>query len=470
MIQSPDQALAILGELNRRKAVRHSLIDRSFPAQANLIEDPSRLKAALCTRRAGKSVAAGRGLYQACLAAEGSASLYIGLTQDSAHRIMWNDVLRDLDDKLELGAQFHESSLTVSLPSRSSITLLGADASEKEMRKFLGGKYKRVIIDEAGAFRIDLHKLVYEMIKPATADYLGDIWLIGTPDDLTQGLFYEVTRQDDVPRLSDWSVHEWTAYDNPYMVRQWTEEINGLIKNNPRIAETPLFQRMYLGKWATDFTKLVYKYARDRNSAQELPNGDWTYVLGVDLGFEDASAFVVCAYSPGHRQLYIVDVHKKSGMIISDVAERIRYYQRKYDIHQIVIDNAAKQAVEEMRQRYQLPLTPAEKQGKAEFIEIMNSELISGNILLVDGAADALVKEWGALIWDDRSAKRQEHPNCENHLSDAALYGFRQCYQYLYQAPAKRQTAEEKLDQWEEREAERLQRKEFIPFWMREDD
>jgi hypothetical protein len=35
------------------------------------------------------------------------------------------------------------------------------------------------------------------------------------------------------------------------------------------------------------------------------------------------------------------------------------------------------------------------------------------------------------LIWDDRSARREEHPNCLNHLTDATLYAWRYCYAYL---------------------------------------
>ena len=38
-------------------------------------------------------------------------------------------------------------------------------------------------------------------------------------------------------------------------------------------------------------------------------------------------------------------------------------------------------------------------------------------------------------MWDERSAKRDEHPNCPNHLTDATLYAWRFCYGYLSEAP-----------------------------------
>ncbi len=35
-------------------------------------------------------------------------------------------------------------------------------------------------------------------------------------------------------------------------------------------------------------------------------------------------------------------------------------------------------------------------------------------------------------LWDERALpRREEHPGCDNHLTDALLYSWRHCYQYL---------------------------------------
>jgi hypothetical protein len=141
-------------------------------------------------------------------------------------------------------------------------------------------------------------------------------------------------------------------------------------------------------------------------------------------------------------------------MIISEVAERIKWYIEKYDPVACVVDNASKKAVEELKQKFGLPLIAAEKTGKAEFIEIMNSDFLLGNIKLLP-EAEPQKKEYGQLIWDkDKYPKKIEHPGCENHLSDSSLYAYRHCYQYRYQTRPKKLTAEEHLEmqieeQWE---------------------
>lgn len=467
-----EQALAIVAEIKRRESFKTiDLVDPKFPSQAAFVTDTARKVAAKCTRRAGKTEGVARRLIRRCLKQDGVAVLYVGLTRDSCRRIFWEDALKPLLGKKKIPSKLNETRLECRFPNASRIYCLGMDVDKEEMKKLLGGKYAEVVIDEAGSFRIDLTKLVYEILGPATADYLGTIALTGTPEDLTSGLFYEVTRDDDVPRRADWSVHEWTTYDNPYMVKQWEIEIESLLAANPRMKETPMFQRMYLGHWVIDQTRLVYKYRRDRNWIEALPYGDYVYGLGVDLGFNDDTAFVLSAYSSASRELYLLKPYKRSEMILSDVAERINWYRSQHEIYSIVIDGANRQAVEEMRVRFGLPLISADKAGKAEFIEIMNSEFILGHIKLVGDDANILEKEYLGLIWDDsKPHKREEHPNCPNHLADAALYVWRRQYQYLYKAPVEvpRKSAEQVIDKWVEDQSQFLKIANEKPFWERD--
>jgi hypothetical protein len=124
-----------------------------------------------------------------------------------------------------------------------------------------------------------------------------------------------------------------------------------------------------------------------------------------------------------------------------------------------------------MRQRYQLPLEAAEKHGKAEFIEIMNSDFIQGKIKLVGEESAPLAEEYGGLIWDDDELpKRVEHSACQNHLTDAALYAWRYCYQYLFKERVKViRTTEQKIDQWVEKESRKIANRSTAskPFWMK---
>lgn len=410
------------------------------------MRDPAKLKVVLCTRRSGKTYGAGLWLVEGAHLTPGSSSLYVALTRASAKRIMWRDVLKVIDREKKLGGRFNETELSVTFPNGSAIYLLGLDADEGEKEKALGQKFRRVAVDEAASYSIDLNELVFGVLKPAVADYRGEIALIGTPGNFKRGLFFDLTKGQDPGasgtwEAAGWSGHRWSAFDNPHIREKWVEEIADLKRMNPRIEETPLFQQHYLGRWVIDDTQLVYRYEPGRNDfGGKLPafagRGRWHYVLGIDLGFADSTAWSVCAYHDLDRTLYVVETDKAERLDITDVAVRTRALAARYEFDALVVDGANKQAVEEMRRRHDLPLRAADKTGKVDFIELMNGDFISGRIKLDPVRCAPLVEEYAGLIWDERSTKREEHPAAPNHVCDATLYAWRHCYAYLAQTPA----------------------------------
>lgn len=407
----------------------------------------------------------------------GCSVLYLGLTKLSAKNIMWKDCIKAVDKRYAIGSKFNNTILTATMPNGSILYLTGADADPEEMEKLLGQKYALVIVDEGGSWKQDQRRLVYANLEPAVADYedtkYGQIVMTGTPVNQTKSLFYDVTEGKE----PGWSVHKWNTFDNPYMADKWGRQIERLKKTHPNIEHTPLFKQMYLGEWFIDTDKLCYRFNEERDVIDELPKAiaPYFYVLGVDLGYDpDPSAFVLCAYTQHDPNLYIIDVYQKHKMIISDVAERIKHYMRRDDVAgrpiKIVIDAAAKQSVEEMRQREMLPLEAAEKTGKAGFIDIMSSDMVMGRIKVLRACSTQIVEEWASLVWDENSNKRQENPSCDNHISDSALYSWR--YAYNYRAIPKKLKdplphTEEAIDAMWEREAKLLKKKKVTPFWKR---
>lgn len=462
MLKNKEQAREFLDSI-KDKSLRPIFCDESFEAQTKFIKDRAKYKAGFCTRRAGKSYGVGLELFNAAYYYPGTSQIYIALTRLSAERIMFKDIYSTLNRAHGLGCEFNKAKLTVEFPNGSVIYNVGMDSTPEEAEKALGQKFKKAVLDEAGSFRRDLRPILYGIIGPALTDLDGTCTVIGTPTSLTKGLFYDIVWAKTEP---GWSVHRWSAFDNPYMAEKWQREIDDLTARNPLIVETPYFKQMYLGEYCVDQSQLVYKYNDERNHG-DLPNNELIYVLGVDLGFNDPSAFVVCGYNVHDTSLYVIESFKRSQMTISDVAERIKYYQKRFNPYKIVIDNANKQAVEEIKQRYELPIVAADKAGKAEFIEIMNSELILGKIKLCPNN-ELLEEEWKNLIWDERSEKREEHSACDNHLADACLYAWRHCYQYLSRPKEKAKTAEDKLDIWFDRESEKVMNKVEQPFWERD--
>jgi hypothetical protein len=300
--------------------------------------------------------------------------------------------------------------------------------------------------------------LVYGTLKPALADLHGTIAMLGTPGNLTKSLFFDITTGVE----PGWLVVRANTADNPYMADKWRKEIDELKTNQPYIVETPMFKQMYLGEWVVNEDALVYKFNPDRNTFGHLPGysrGDWQYLLGVDLGYEDASAFVVAAFHEFDKNLYIVHSSAKSKMDITDVAIKIKELKSIYGAHKVIIDGANKQAVEEIQKRHQVPLICADKKGKEDFIEIMNAELILGRIKIQEAGCSELAKEWQGLVWKLKDDKvvipKQENPACDNHLADACLYVWRYCYQYLSVAPVPKPAYG--TPQWQEQQVEDME-------------
>ena len=157
------------------------VLEEAFYAQADFILDPARLKAAFCTRRAAKSYTGGLYLIKEALDYPGCNCLFVGLTRGEAKRIVWKDILKDIDKKYALGMTFNEAELTATLPNGSVIYVTGADANEEEMEKLLGLKYRLIIIDESQSYSIDQRRMVYGILKPATADLRGTICMLARP-------------------------------------------------------------------------------------------------------------------------------------------------------------------------------------------------------------------------------------------------------------------------------------------------
>lgn len=447
----------LLRELQRRRRQAKNWYKNSFKEQITFIEDTAPLVGALCTRRAGKSYGVGLKLCKTAFESPGATLVYIALTRQSAKQIMWKDVLKTINREFGIGARFNDTELKMLFPNGAELLLVGADAKPEEMQKLLGQKFVLAVIDEGSMFRIDLEQLIYSTLKPAVADYGGQIVIIGTPSNNTKSLYYDITTGAE----PGWSVHRWSAKDNIHMKDKWAEELAFLKTKNPNIEETPIFRQMYLGEWVVDLDALIYKYDDERNFAPALPEAPvWHHLLGIDLGYNDPTAFVVCAYRNDDPTLYIVDCFKKSGMILTDVAEHTRMLQAKYAPHFMIIDNASRQAVEELVQRYHLPFTAAEKNNKYDFIQLMNTDIYNGHVKVLPKCTD-LINEWRSLVWDERMlelGKHVEHPALPNHLSDAALYAWRWAYHYTAK-PKTFQPLADPMDEWWEKEAEKINRR-----------
>lgn len=424
----------------------------AFPKQQEFINDPARLKALFCTRRAAKSYSGGIYLIKEALEHPGCNCLFIGLTRLSAHGIVWKDILKEIDLKYKLGIRFNETLLTATFPNGSIIHVAGADSDESEMNKLLGKKYRLVVLDEASMFSVNMHQLVYGILKPATADMRGTICVLGTASNITRGLFYDITTKKE----PGWSLHEWGASQNPHIATQWAEELGDIDKNRPLFKDTALYKQWYLNKWVIDEDALCYRFNKDNNTIDHIPRDldNYHYLLGIDLGYSpDPSAFVVGCYHEHDHRLFIVHAEKHLKMDVTDVAHKISELDKKYSFEVKVIDGSHRMAVEELNIRHKSNVIPADKTGKVDFIRLMNDDFIQRKIQLLP-KTNELADEYQSLVWETDNGKikepRKEHSSLPNHLTDAALYMWRYAYSYLSKAlPKEKKVDWHSQDSWE---------------------
>lgn len=443
------------------------------------IGDPHRFKAALCGRRGGKTTSVLHNALSVCLKKHRANVLYIALTLDSARNLFFTPLKTICKDK-KINAHFNETLLSVVFQNGSTIKCRGADRA-KEIEKFRGEAFDLVIIDEAASFDSYIDGLIDDVLTPALLDRLGSIVMIGTPSARFAGLFYKVTRPEVELREPGWHVYSWTSYDNP-TIKHASAELDRIKKVRGWNDQTPSFLREYLARWIRSDEDFVYNFDERKNVYQPDPKTkwglpdklDWNFILSVDIGFRDQTAFVVSAFAQDNPDWYVVEAFAKSEMIPSDVAAMMIQLRDRYQTHKIVMDCGALglAIAEEFRERYQLQIDAAEKKEKLAAIELMNSDLLNGHVKVPP--ACAVIGQWQALQFDENGL---EDPRCKNDLADAALYGWRYAKHYLPGSSARpEETLDSKMQAYWDKKARDLQSASTREWWegrsdpFREDD
>lgn len=429
---------AILNELAKRKRLPRAVasIEASlFDRQRELYECTSKRIVTDTGRRGGKTFAVSALAVRLAMDHPGETIPIIERTQTcQAAEVFWKTLV-ELNDMFKLNIRFHHTLKRATLPNQSVICLMSADTVEAA-DKIRGGRYPGAIIDEAGTYRNRiLEYLIYEALQPALLDHNGVLVLAGTPNATCDGPFYKAVHSDQ------WAHFRWTMLDNPRLpldqsgmseaqAYQWRVDWlanhklqNGWSDDNPRLL------REWYGLWVTNNEELVYSgYQKTNNCAAPDTNaGRWYYVLGIDLGFNEPSAFVVLAFNDEEPHIYVLESYEEAGLIPSAVAAHVERLRNRYNFMSIVADTGGygKGVVEEMRQRFNIPIEAAKKKDKMGHIAIMNGDFLNGTIKVVASRNRDLISDWLRLPKNDEGTG--EHPGFANHLPDAALYGYRKC-------------------------------------------
>lgn len=410
------------------------LVADNFPQQNAFIKDPARYIAAQCSRRAGKSNGLAYRYFITMEKYPKSTCIYLALTRDSARNIMW-DVLKEIDDKYKLNCVFKESTLTMTHPNGSKLMLYGADMANF-IRRLKGQKSPGIGIDESQDFGTHLESLINDVLTPMLVDY-KDSWLaiVGTPGPVPQGRYFETTHNG----MFGYSVHKWTLLDNPH-IPEAEKFIADLIEKNRWEPNHPTLMREWYNQWVLDVDSLWIRYKADTNHYIELPTHvkKWNYILGIDIGFKDADALAVLAWSEEDPNTYLVEEVITAKQDITSLIEQILSVSKRYDLYKMVIDQGGLglKIAEEIRRRHAIPVEAADKKQKAENVAVLNDELRLGKFKAKSGSRFAqdsyLIQiDWIKSTPDKIVIKKEPHSD----IIDAVLYAHKESYAFTHQKP-----------------------------------
>ena len=454
-----EMAFEQLKEVARRGLSDAWLDNELHPNQVALIRDPAIKKSALCSRRSGKTYADSYYLWRTALKFPGCVCLYLTTTRQQAKELMWTALKNVNDDPRHEFVDpscFKETELNVVLPNKSRIWIRGADKL-KEVDKLRGHPYKLVILDEAQMFGDYIYDLIEEVLDPALQEHDGTLLLSGTPSASCVGYFFDATcdRTENRNVYEQYSRHSWSVAENPYFPKwagkaDWQERARQFLEEYRSTrgwdANNPKFLREWCFTWVRTSEDLIYPFSPERNTFDFLPHLDergWHHVLGVDLGFDDPSAFIDVSWHDNDPHVYVYNGFSKPEMSVSDVAKEIkdRLARRRYS--RIVMDtgNLGKMVANEISIRFTIPIEPAPKKDKMEHVALIADDFLTGRLKI--RKHDPLIGEVKQLQWNDE--RTGIHKGYSDHISDAMLYAWRTAFHYHSRpkGPPKKSWAEE---------------------------
>jgi hypothetical protein len=411
-----------------------NLNELCFDKQLAFLTDKSLFAMAVTSRRAGKTTACALHLLNTAMSTSKCVCLYIAPARTNAKKIIW-PMLHEFNREYELGAISNESDLSFRFTNGSMIYVSGA-ATAGEVDRFRGLALKLTYVDESQDFGNYLEQLINDVLVPASFDNKGQIRLIGTPGPVPVGYYY------DAYQSKGWSHHAWTIFDNPWIQRKRGESAQALLEQEMErrgVDESdPTIQREIFGRFVVDTKRLVIDYNPSINDFDTLPASVNRFILGIDLGFNDADAIAVLGYGDASYTTYLVDECIETKQGLTELVHQVERLVSIYKPYKMMIDagGIGKKLAEEMRRRYKIPVQDADKKRKFENIEILNDCLRTQRFMAKKTsrfANDSRLMEWDfdKITPDKRVVSDRFHSD----IIDAVLYGFKESPAFTWEAP-----------------------------------
>ncbi len=262
------------------------------PAQAEIFDDPARVKVIVKGRRLGLT--------------RGYANHACEKMLDGLSPVLWVDTVNSNIDRY-VERYFYPVLRT--LPKqywtwrqqKKELELFGRKLdfrSADQPERIEGFGYKLILLNEAGIILNDAY-LWENAILPMTLDYNPNIIIGGTPKG--KNLFFQLAtkaqdRQD--PKYRDWKYFHKTSYDNPFIDRA---DIDALAAEMPEAVKQQEIFGQFLDEAAGVFRNI--DACIDKGARAETPVAGRNYCAGLDLA-KHVDFTVLTVLDENGRQVY----------------------------------------------------------------------------------------------------------------------------------------------------------------------
>lgn len=397
--------------------------------------------------RSGKTAIVIYFILYACLQFHGMRVLVARRYATDIRSSIWNDTLNKVLhlQGLILGKDYktNEQQMTVTFPNGSEIICAGLDDKER-VDKILGTEYSLLYINESQ----DIGWSTIKTLKTRLAQRINGF------------------KNRFICDLNPTSINHWTY-------KLWFERINpetnalvtgsyGKIQMNPIDNKENLSEdfiqeqlegltgtersRFLLGEYSTNSDLQVFmpKSFFVEDDFMAWAHGKWRdmrLTSGLDLGFEDADAFVLLAYVDGEPDIWLLDEYKGFKNDIStlgkDITRLINQTWEKYpfgvtarDDFSIWTDTGGlgRKTASELAETFELPVRAAYKRDKDVGIFFLQDDVNYGRLhIRTDGP---FADECKKIVWKrsedtGKVEKKLDDDAYHPDLMDAIIYAYR---------------------------------------------
>ena len=314
--------------------------------------------------------------------------------------------------------------------------------SVNQVDSCVGRSYDLIIFDEAAlADGMDAFNVA---LRPTLDKPNSKAIFISTPRGKTNWFAklynrgYDIDENGAEAKFSEWCSIKATYKDNPRMSEADVEEAMRVMSKNEFNQEYMADFNSYEGQiWNLQEEDIVEDIIIVEDGVERQDDGKvylerhkLDIVAGLDLGFRDPTAMVVCGYNYEEEVFYILDEYWNHDRetATSKHAAAIQKLIDKWDIDFIFIDSAAQQTRFDFARDYDIPTINANKKSVTDGLGYVSS-LVDNHKIKVPKKCREVLAAFDGYRWDENVNLVKEKPmhNRASHMADAiryAIYSF----------------------------------------------